>query len=469
MGGQRRYILSLAMALKVCKFGGTSLADAAQIDKVRTIVQSDPDRRYVVPSAPGKRHREDQKITDLLYLCHEHAKQGLGFDNVFGLIAERYRAIVGELGLKMDIGGLLEEVRQGIADAGTSGGGTHPQSGRAFATSGGSGGDYAASRGEYLNGRIIAAMLDCPFVDAAKLIFFDKRGRLDEARTYAAVAKSLAGVERAVIPGFYGTDIHGRVKTLSRGGSDVTGAIIARGVGATLYENWTDVSGLLMADPRVVDRPRTIDTITYAELRELAYMGATVLHDEAIFPVRHAGIPVNIRNTNRPDDAGTMIVAQAQPNHHAGSITGIAGKKNFTVIALEKALMNGELGFGLRVLAVLERHGINFEHLPSGIDTMSIVIDDGQLDGKLDDVLQGIRQDCEPDSLDVSPDMALIATVGRGMAHTPGMAARLFAALGSAHVNIRMIDQGSSELNIIVGVAAADFEKAMRAIYAAFV
>lgn len=441
------------MDVTVAKFGGTSLADAGQILKVRDIVLADPRRRYVVPSAPGKRNKADQKITDLLYLCHEHAKQGLPLDGVFDLVAERYREIVRDLGLKLDLQPHLDEVAAGI---------------RANAKAGP---DFAASRGEYLNGLILAELLGYTFVDAAELIYFDARGRLDEARTYQTIGERLAGVERAVVPGFYGQSADGKIKTFSRGGSDITGAVVARGVMARLYENWTDVSGLLMADPRIIDNPRTIDVVTYQELRELAYMGATVLHDEAIFPVRKAGIPVNIRNTNRPADAGTMIVADTSPvaPGHQHTITGIAGKKDFTVIALEKALMNAEVGFGRRVLSVLERLGVSFEHLPSSIDTMSIVVEDAKLNGKLEDVLKGIESECQPDSMEVEPNMALIATVGRGMAHTPGMSGKLFTALGDAGVNVRMIDQGSSELNIIVGVAAHDFEKAMRAIYDAFV
>lgn len=441
------------MPTKVCKFGGTSLADARQIQKVRDIVRGDSERRYVVPSAPGKRDKADHKITDLLYLCHEHAKQRLPFDEVFSLIAERYKEIVRELGLSLDLTPHLGQVKRTIEKEACDG--CPP--------------DYAASRGEYLNGLIVAECLGFPFVDAAEVIFFDDRGRLDEERTYAAIAEHVGSLQHAVVPGFYGTDAAGKVKTFSRGGSDVSGSIIARGIGAAIYENWTDVSGLLMADPRVVDNPKTIDVITYRELRELAYMGASVLHDEAIFPVRKAGIPINILNTNRPDDKGTLIVSDAGSAAHAGSITGIAGKKNFTVIALEKALMNTEVGFGRKVLAVLERHGVSFEHLPSGIDTMSIVIDDGKLGKKADDVVAALRAEVQPDDVDVLPNMALIATVGRGMAYTPGMAAKLFAALAHAGVNIRMIDQGSGELNIIVGVEATDFEKAMRAIYAAFV
>ncbi|MFA9479016.1 aspartate kinase [Phycisphaerales bacterium AB-hyl4] len=441
------------MNTRICKFGGTSLADASQIAKVRAIVDAEPGRRYVVPSAPGKRHADDQKITDLLYLCHEHARQGVPFNEVFSIVAERFTTIARELKVSLDLDAEFDTIRQTLADLARDGASA----------------DYAASRGEYLNGRIIAELLGWPFVDPTELIFFDRRGRLDESKTYSTLARRLGDLEHAVVPGFYGLGHDGQVKTFSRGGSDVTGAILARGVNANLYENWTDVTGLLMADPRVVDRPRTIDTITYRELRELAYMGATVLHDEAIFPVRNAGIPVNIRNTNAPNDPGTMIVSEAQPVAHAGAITGLAGRRDFTVIALEKALMNAELGFGRRVLSVLERNNVNFEHLPSGIDTMSLVISDDQLDGKLDDVIEALKNETEPDAIEVYPEMALLATVGRGMAHTPGMAARLFTALAEANVNIRMIDQGSSELNIIVGVAVEDFEPAMRAVYHAFV
>jgi aspartate kinase len=437
------------MGIKVCKFGGTSLADAAQIRKVAAIVQADPDRRYVVPSAPGRRSPDDRKITDLLYLCHAHAQQSVPFDDVFALIADRYRQIITQLELAMDIEPHLDRARQEIASGASA--------------------DHAASRGEYLNAHIIAQLLGYTFIDPVEIIHFDAAGRFDAERTQQSVSQRLGEVERAVIPGFYGGTPDGAVKTFSRGGSDVTGAIVARGAGAEVYENWTDVSGLLMADPRVVDNPKTINTITYRELRELAYMGASVLHDEAIFPVRAAGIPVNIRNTNRPEDHGTMIVAEAQPMTCLGAISGIAGRKDFTILAIEKALMNQELGFGRRLLTVLEANGISFEHMPSGIDTMSVVVADAQLEGKLDRVLDEIRRECRPDMIKAYPHMALVATVGRGMAHTPGSAAKLFTALADASVNIRMIDQGSSEINIIVGVETADFEKAVRAIYQAFV
>mgnify|MGYP002623228607 CR=1 FL=1 len=440
------------MGIKVCKFGGTSLADASQIRKVKAIVAADASRRYVVPSAPGKRTSKDQKITDLLYLCHSHASQDLPFDDVWKVVADRYLQIAADLGVSFDLQKELDKVKATIAEADSS---TPP--------------DYAASRGEYLNGIIIAAMLGWPFIDAAEVIFFDARGRLDMNKTQNVLSTRLKQTPNAVIPGFYGSTPDGNVKTFSRGGSDISGAIVAAGADAEVYENWTDVSGLLMSDPRVVPDPRPIDVVTYRELRELAYMGASVLHDEAIFPVRKAGIPVNIRNTNRPDDAGTMITPEAAPIAHKGTITGIAGRKDFTVITLYKAMMNSEVGFGRRLLGALEDHGVSFEHTPTGIDTMSVVVQSATLADKMEKVLEQIKVDCEPDTLEVFPDMALIAVVGRGMARTPGSAAKVFGALAGANVNIRMIDQGSSEINIIVGVDSKDFENAMRAIHAAFV
>ena len=437
------------ISIKVCKFGGTSLADAVQIRKVQAIVEADPERCYVVPSAPGKRHDDDRKVTDLFYLCHNAAEQKVSFDEVFALITDRFSQIVADLGLSIDLGPHLTKIQSQIA-AGAS-----P--------------DYAASRGEYLNGLIIAELLEFEFVDAAEIVFFDPRGRLAETKTQEAICQRLQSLEHAVVPGFYGSMPDGQIKTFSRGGSDISGALVARGANAVVYENWTDVSGLLIADPRIVDDPNSIDVISYRELRELAYMGASVLHEEAVFPVRQADIPVRILNTNRPGDPGTQIVPEAAPIAHTGSITGIAGRKDFTVLALEKALMNTQIGFGRRLLSVLESNQVSFEHMPSGIDTMSVVIADVQLDNKLDRVLAQIRSECEPDTLEVYPRMALIATVGRGMPRTPGIAARLFGALADAEINIRMIDQGSSEINIIVGVETSDFERAMRAIYQAFV
>ena len=441
------------MDVKVCKFGGSSLADAGQFERMQRIVADDDARRYVVPSAPGRRDPEDRKVTDLLYLCHEDARQRVDFTEVFDLISERYRAIVSGLDLDLDLDAPLAEVAEGITRNGREDLGPA----------------YAASRGEFLNGHVVAAALDFEFIDAAEIIRFDSRGRLDEAATARLIAERTDHGRGAVIPGFYGADADGTIHTFSRGGSDVTGALVAEAVGATVYENWTDVSGLLMADPSVIDNPAGIDVITYQELRELAYMGATVLHDEAIFPVRRAGIPVNIRNTNEPDHPGTRIVSEAEPITHEGNISGIAGRRGFAVIAIEKALMNAEIGFGRRVLSVLEGMDISFEHMPTGIDTMSVVVTAEAIEGREEEVLHELECECHPDSIELLPDLALIATVGRGMAHTPGMAARLFGALGDAGVNIRMIDQGSSEINIIVGVDDGAFDTAVGAIYDQFV
>ena len=437
------------MGIKVAKFGGSSLADADQFKKVQFIIESDPDRRYIVPSAPGKRNNSDRKITDLLYLCHTHVQQKVPFDDVFKIITGRYLQIVKDLGLSFDLQPRLDEVKIRIESGASA--------------------DYTASRGEYLTGLIMSQLLGYDFIDPAEIIYFDEMGKLDAERTQAETEKRIARHDRAVIPGFFGSDVRGNLKTFSRGGSDITGAIVARGAHADIYENWTDVSGLLMADPSIVKNPKPIDTVTYRELRELAYMGAKVLHDEAIFPVREADIPVCIKNTNRPEDPGTMIVQDADPITHRGNVTGIAGKKNFTVIAVEKTLMNTELGFGRRVLSVLEVNGISFEHIPSGIDTLSLVIADTELENKLESVVQEIKTECRPDAVEVYPNMALIATVGRGMAYTPGIASKLFTALSNKKINVRMIDQGSSEINIIVGVENEDFENALRAIYEAFV
>jgi aspartate kinase len=442
------------MPTKVAKFGGTSLASAPQIRKMQAIVQSDADRRFVVPSAPGKRDPKDTKVTDLLYLCHDLASKGLKFDDAWDPICDRYEQIVSELGLTLDLDPILNEAEATIREHGDAG-----------LTA-----DYAASRGEAINGRIIAELLQCQFVDPTELIFFNANGRLDEEKTYATIAQRLGDVDRAVVPGFFGCGVDGNVKTFSRGGSDVTGAIVARGVNASVYENWTDVHGLLITDPRIVPGAFTIETVTYRELRELSYSGASVLHDEAVFPVRQANIPVNIRNTNDPEHPGTLIVSNDHPSaKQSYQITGIAGRKDFTIIQIEKAMMNSEIGFGKRVLGVLADFGVSFEHIPSGIDTLSVVIEDTALEGKLDDIVGALHAAVKPDNIELDNNLALIATVGRGMAKQTGTSAKLFGALGAADVNIRMIDQGSSEMNIIVGTDVEDFEKAVQAIYAAFI
>ncbi|MEM1212421.1 MAG: aspartate kinase [Planctomycetota bacterium] len=452
----------------VCKFGGTSLADAAQFRKVREIVLSDPARRVVVPSAPGRRTKDDDKVTDLLYRCHALAAAGEDYAGVFAEVSQRFQGIADELGLTLDLAPVLEEADHQIGRVAVDGGSA----------------EYAASRGEAINGRLVAELLGAEYVDAVEVMRFGGDGRFDAAASYASVAERLdlseAG-KRYVVPGFYGSDAEGGVRTFSRGGSDVTGAVVARGLGASVYENWTDVPGLLITDPRVVPEAFPIEVMTYRELRELSYSGATVLHEDAVFPVREAGVPVVIKSTNAPEQPGTRIVSrhdrEADPDAAGGyAITGIAGRKDFTVITLEKAMMNSEVGFGRRALSVLEDMGISFEHMPSGIDTMSVVVADDALEGgRLERVKAKLREELGlgEDEVSHDGDIALIATVGRGMSRRPGMAAKLFAALASADggrgVNIRVIDQGSSELNIIVGVATGDYEAAVRAIYDAFV
>ena len=433
----------------VTKFGGSSLADAGQFAKVKEILLMDGQRRYVVPSAPGRRFPEDDKVTDLLYKCHRQVSEGEDFQPTFDLIAARYMDIAEELGLTVDLGAALDEVNENIAA--------------------GANADYCASRGEYLNGLLLADYLGWRFVDAAEAVRFDEGGAFQAELTHELMARCLADGEPAVIPGFYGAKDDGSVVTFSRGGSDITGAIVARAVGADVYENWTDVSGFLMADPRIVKNPREISAITYKELRELSYMGASVLHEDAMFPVHKAGIPTNIRNTNRPDHPGTIISVNLPHGNDQPTITGIAGHKGFTVISVEKAMMNNELGFGRRMLGVLEEYGISFEHLPTGIDTMCAVVASDALAPCRDQVISRIIELTEPDTVTVHDDLAIIATVGRGMVHNCGTAARLFSAMSRAGINVRMIDQGSSELSIIVGVDEKDFEETIRAIYGAFV
>lgn len=433
---------------KVVKFGGSSLASAQQFQKVGEIIRSDEARRFVIPSAPGKRFDGDTKVTDMLYDCYAAAENGEAFENKLEKIKKRYYEIIEGLGLTLS----LEEEFQVIRDAFT----------------GKAGRDYAASRGEFLNGIIMANYLDYEFVDAAEVIFFDGEGNFDAQKTDKTLSKRLEQVKAAVIPGFYGADADGRVKTFSRGGSDVTGSIVAKAIKADIYENWTDVSGFLVTDPRIIKNPEVIETITYRELRELSYMGATVLHEDAIFPVRKEGIPINIRNTNAPEDRGTLIVESTcrRPKY---TITGIAGKKGFAAINIEKDMMNAEVGFGRKVLQVFEENGISFEHMPSGIDTMTIFVHQSEFEEKEQKVLAGIHRAVEPDFIDLESDLALIAVVGRGMRATRGTAGRIFSALAHANINVKMIDQGSSELNIIIGVRNEDFEPAIRAIYDIFV
>lgn len=434
--------------IKVVKFGGSSLADANQFRKVASIIKSDEGRRFVVASAPGKRFSEDIKITDMLYACYEKAAKGEDFSENFAAIEERFNSIINELGLDIS----LEEEYKTIKDA--------------FAHRAGR--DYAASRGEYLNSKVLAAYLGYNFVDPAGCIYFGEDGTFDLDHTLSVLSPKLKALDNAVVPGFYGSMPNDTIKTFSRGGSDVTGSIVARAVNADIYENWTDVSGFLICDPRIVENPKPITTITYRELRELAYMGATVLHEDAIFPVRAAGIPINIKNTNHPEDRGTMIVSDSA-DVSKYTITGIAGKTGFSVINIEKDMMNSELGFGRNVLRALEKNGISFEHMPSGIDTMSVLISTDSLVGKEKAVMDEINYRVHPDHMEIENNLALIAVVGRGMRKARGTAGRIFDALAQAKINVRMIDQGSSELNIIIGVNDEDFKEAVKAIYNIFV
>ena len=433
---------------KVVKFGGSSLASAKQFKKVKDIIMADKSRRYVIPSAPGKRTTNDEKVTDLLYACYSAASEGRSYKKIFDAITARYEQIITGLDLNVNLDFEFKTIEENFL----------AKKGR----------DYAASRGEYLNGIIMAAYLGYEFIDAADVICFDADGSFLSEKTNQELAARLSKVSKAVIPGFYGSMPDGSVKTFSRGGSDITGSLVARAVHADLYENWTDVSGFLVADPRIVDNPEPIETITYRELRELSYMGASVLHEEAIFPVRKEGIPINIRNTNRPSDPGTMIVESTLKRPHY-TITGIAGRKGFCAVNIEKAMMNTEVGFGRKVLSVFEKSGISFEHMPSGIDTMTIFVHQSEFEDHEQSVIAGIHRAVEPDVVELESDLALIAVVGRGMRSNRGTAGRVFSALAHARVNVKMIDQGSSEWNIIIGVKNADFETAIKAIYDIFI
>lgn len=433
---------------KVVKFGGSSLASAKQIKKVGEIIAEDKSRRYVVPSAPGKRSSKDEKVTDLLYQCYDAVVEGTSYKKILDKIKRRFDEIVDGLDLDLDLGHEFGRIEENfLAKAGR---------------------DYAASRGEYLNGILLAAYLGFEFIDAAEVVFFHQDGTFDAETTDRELSERLEHVDRAVIPGFYGSAPDGSIRTFSRGGSDVTGSVVAKAIHADMYENWTDVSGFLVADPHIVENPQVIETITYSELRELSYMGASVLHEDAIFPVRKEGIPINIRNTNRPKDKGTLIV-ESTCRKPRFTITGIAGKKGFCSVNVEKAMMNSEVGFCRKVLSVFEKYGISIEHMPSGIDTMTIFVHQSDFEEYEQSVIAGIHRAVEPDIVEMESDLALIAVVGRGMKAARGTAGRIFSALAHAHVNVKMIDQGSSERNIIIGVKNADFEAAIKAIYDIFV
>ncbi len=437
------------MSITVAKFGGTSMADAKAITKVAEIIKQDAKRRYVVVSAPGKRFSQDHKVTDMLYACYHDLQINGECKDTFDKIRDRFKGIVADLAIDLDIDGYLDKVEEEMNKYDSA--------------------EFCASRGEYLSAVIMAKVLGYKFIDAKEIMVFDENGDFQAELTNEKVKNALAGVERAVVPGFYGGDEAGIVHTFSRGGSDVSGAVIARAVGANLYENWTDVNGFMSADPRIVDNPKPIAALSYKELRELAYMGANVLHPESIFPVRISKIPINIRNTFCPTAAGTMIVADLDEKELGKRvITGIAGKKGYSIVYIEKSMMNSELGFVRKVLAVLEYYNISFEHMPSGIDTMSIVIADSELAGKEDVVIERIKKVVNPDHIEIKSGISLIATVGQGMSFKPGSAATLIGALAKEKINIRMIDQGSSEMNIIVGIATSDYERAINAIYQAF-
>lgn len=436
------------MGIKVAKFGGSSVADAKQIEKIRNIVEGDKDIKYVVVSAPGKRFSDDSKITDLLYLCKTHIEHKIPYEQIFQVIHDRYMEVEADLGVDVGIAHELEIIKKEV------------ESGASV--------DYIASRGEYLNAKIIAAYLGFAFVDAKDIVRFSDKGKFLEDITNDSITRVLGGIDKAVIPGFYGEKLDGSIKTFSRGGSDITGALVARAMKADVYENWTDVSGFLMADPRIISEPKPINSISYMELRELSYMGASVLHEDAIYPAKVANIPINIRNTNRPDDPGTMITSEPKVDPDQ-IVSGIAGKRGFTVIGVYKSHLASEKGFIRKLAGIMEDNDITIEHLPTGIDTMSVVIDKKMLNGKLDEIVEQMQNQLKPDTLDVVEDMALIATVGAGMAARKGTSASLFTALAEAGVNVRMIDQGSSEMNIIVGVEDKDFETAIKAIYKAFV
>ena len=434
--------------VKVVKFGGSSLASAEQFAKVGDIIRADKSRKYVVPSAPGKRNSKDAKVTDMLYECYALAEADKDFRVQLMKIKDRYDSIIN--GLKLNVS--LEEEFKTISAK--------------FKEKAGS--DYAASRGEYLNGIIMANYLGYEFVDAAEVIFFDEHGAFDDEKTHKVLSKKLEGMENAVVPGFYGSNPDGSIRTFSRGGSDITGSIVAKACKASIYENWTDVSGCLVADPRIIDNPKPIKVITYRELRELSYMGASVLHEDAVFPVRKAGIPINIRNTNDPEAEGTMIVdSTCQKADY--TITGVAGKKGFVAVSIEKDQMNNEVGFCRKALQAFEENGISIEHMPSGIDTMTVFVHQAEFEGKEQQVMSSLRRLANPDFTELEADLALIAVVGRGMKSQRGTAGRIFSALAHAEINVRMIDQGSSELNIIIGVSNDDFEKAIKAIYDIFV
>lgn len=434
--------------VKIAKFGGSSLANATQFQKVKNIVLADPSRKYVVVSASGRRTKEDNKITDLLYLCHAHIQYSVSYERIFSMIENRFRSIKDDLKLDFDLESEFLEIRKKMdknIDI-----------------------DYLVSRGEYLTARLMAEYLGYDFVDAKDIVKFAYDGEIDFEATAKAMEVARMTSDKMVIPGFYGSLPDGTIKVLSRGGSDITGAIIAKLVHAKVYENWTDVSGILMADPRIVDNPKRIEKITYSELRELSYMGANVLHEEAIFPVKEENIPINIRNTNEPDNPGTIIITNNDEDDSSSLITGLAGKQNFAILTVYKKLTSDKINCIEKALDIISSYKVNLEHLTTGIDSFSLVIDTNNMKVSIFEIVSEIERVCDPMDVNVIEEVSLIATVGRNMASRPGMSGKLFSVLGEKEINVRMITQGSDEINIIIGVKNSDFKKAIRAIYNSF-
>ncbi|MBQ3211302.1 MAG: aspartate kinase [Oscillospiraceae bacterium] len=434
--------------LKTVKFGGSSVAGAEQFKKVKAIIEADPSRKIVISSAAGKRSSDDHKLTDLLYLCHAHITYGVSCDDIMDTIQKRFADMRNELGLRYDVEADFAALRAKL-DRDTSV-------------------DELVSRGEYFTSKLLAEYLGYEFVDAANCIFFSLDGQIDKEKTYAAIAEAVGKYERVVIPGFYGRSPTGRIKVMSRGGSDISGALAAAACNADVYENWTDVSGILMADPRIVKDPKPIPRITYAELRELAFMGASVLHEESVLPVKEKGIALNIRNTNRPEDAGTMIVEKVEnEDTHERFITGIAGRRNFAIITVLKHNMNTSETLR-RALEILDRYKASVEHITLGLDSFALVTSSAALGDGVYDVLNDIQKSCHPDEVQVKDGIALVAAVGRKMTFRPGISGRLFKALGENGVNIRTIAQGADELSIIIGVENKHFETAIQVMYEGF-
>ena len=436
---------------KVLKFGGSSMASAAQYAKVKSIVDYDASRSVVVVSAAGKQSKNDHKVTDLLYLCYAHMKYGVSVDSVFGMISDRYLEIRNDLGLSTDLETELEKIRADMDDGISE--------------------DELASRGEYLSARLMADYLGFDFVDATEWLRFKLDGSVDKDYSYAALRK-LAEGRRIVIPGFYGLGPDGSVRTFSRGGSDITGALAAAALDAEIYENWTDVSGILMADPRIVENPEPIPRVTYAELRELSYLGAQVLHEDTIFPVAEKNIPLNIRNTNDPAHPGTIIMDHFDDDDSADDhrfITGIAGKKDFSVVSISKKGLSSQMGTMRKIFEVFETHGVAVEYTPNGIDTVSLVVETKPFKKQSDSIVAGLTEKMEPDRLVITDGIAIVAAVGRKMTRRPGISGQILSALGSEGINVRLISQGPQEVNIIFGVDNRDFNAAVRVLYNSFV